>query len=87
MNEFEAMESSQRQHHNEIQHQIKLETLETEQQYLRFSTLKPKIFKDGNQWCVLLGENIQEGIAGFGNTPNEAIINWDGEFYKTIKEL
>jgi hypothetical protein len=28
---------------------------------------------DGNQWCALLGGNLQEGIAGFGDTPAEAL--------------
>lgn len=26
-------------------------------------------FKDGDQWCALYGEDLQVGIAGFGNTP------------------
>lgn len=26
-------------------------------------------FKDGDQWCALYGEDLQAGIAGFGNTP------------------
>ena len=34
-------------------------------------------FKDGNQWCVLLGKDIQEGICGFGDTPVMAIYNFD----------
>ena len=28
---------------------------------------------DGNKWCALLGENLQEGLAGFGDTPSEAL--------------
>ena len=36
----------------------------------------PRIFKDGDQWCALHGENIQEGIAGYGNTPNEALEDY-----------
>jgi hypothetical protein len=32
-----------------------------------------RVFKDGNQWCALLGENLQEGRAGFGNTKSLAI--------------
>lgn len=28
---------------------------------------------DGNQWMCLLGENLQEGIAGFGDTPDAAV--------------
>tara|TARA_R110000851_G_scaffold86938_2_gene189288 strand:+ start:370 stop:630 length:261 start_codon:yes stop_codon:yes gene_type:complete len=33
--------------------------------------LVPK--KDGNMWYVLLGQNLQVGIAGFGETPEKAI--------------
>lgn len=29
--------------------------------------------KDGNQWCVLYGASLHDGIAGFGNTPWEAM--------------
>lgn len=29
---------------------------------------------DGDQWCVLYGKDLQEGIAGFGPTPDEAIL-------------
>lgn len=32
-----------------------------------------KLFPDGDQWCALLGENIQEGICGFGDTPIAAL--------------
>ena len=28
---------------------------------------------DGNQWFALLGENIQVGLAGFGDTPADAL--------------
>jgi len=31
------------------------------------------IARDGNQWCALLGENLQEGYAGFASTPGEAL--------------
>lgn len=37
------------------------------------STPKPRVFIDGDAWCALVGENLQEGVAGFGNTPEEAI--------------
>ena len=30
--------------------------------------------KDGDQWCALLGENLQEGIAGFGTTRSAAVM-------------
>ena len=31
------------------------------------------VFMDGNLWCALLGNNLQEGLGGFGNTPAEAL--------------
>ena len=31
--------------------------------------LKPKLSKDGNMWCFLYGENIADGVCGFGETP------------------
>ncbi len=43
---------------------------------------RPKIYHDGNAWCALYGDNIQEGVCGFGDTPAEAVYDfnqcWDG---------
>lgn len=33
-----------------------------------------EIFLDGNQWGALVGENITVGVAGFGYSANEAMI-------------
>lgn len=38
---------------------------------------RPKVFKDGDKWCALEGENIQEGICGFGDTPDAACRQFD----------
>lgn len=38
---------------------------------------RAKIFPDGNAWCCLYGENIQEGVCAFGATPAEAVRNFD----------
>ena len=38
-------------------------------------------FSDGNAWCYLLGDNLQVGIVGFGNTIEEAAI----DFLKDVK--
>jgi len=40
----------------------------------------PRLFLDGNQWCALYGENLQEGIAGFGNTPSDALADFNNSF-------
>ena len=44
-----------------------------EQQLLPSTNFKPKIYKDGNMWCALYGDSIQEGICGFGETPEKAV--------------
>jgi hypothetical protein len=31
--------------------------------------LKIPPVQDGNQWCVLYGKDLHDGIAGFGDTP------------------
>ena len=52
-----------------------------------FYILHPKMFIDGDQWCALYGENIQDGVCGFGDTPCEAArqfdINWNNQKAKT----
>jgi hypothetical protein len=41
------------------------------------AVFKPKVFLDGSLWCALYGENIQEGVAGFGETPGKACGDFD----------
>lgn len=36
--------------------------------------------KDGDKWCALIGENLQEGFSGFGDTPREATNNLISEW-------
>ena len=49
------------------------------------STLfRPKIYMDGNQWCALYGENLQDGVAGFGKSPADAMANFDANWDKKI---
>ena len=35
-----------------------------------------KTYKDGNKWCILVGDNIQEGFCGFGDTIDEALYQF-----------
>lgn len=46
------------------------------------AVFKPAIFADGAEWCALLGENLQVGVAGFGKTPNEAMAAFDMAFWR-----
>ncbi len=48
---------------------------------------RPTLSLDGNQWCALYGRNLQEGIAGFGDTPADAMRHFDSEFmYRKASE-
>lgn len=38
---------------------------------------RPDIFRDGDQWCALMGRNIEDGVAGFGPTPEQAYFAFD----------
>ena len=53
---------------------------------------RPKVFPDGNLWCALYGDNVQEGVCGVGDTPAAAIYDfnqcWHGlGKYRKAKEL
>jgi hypothetical protein len=43
---------------------------------------KPTLMADGDMWCVLLGDDLQVGVAGFGKTVAEAMTAFDQAFYK-----
>ena len=47
---------------------------------------RPKLFIDGNQWCALYGDNLQDGVAGFGKSPADAMWDFDKNWNAAIKE-
>jgi hypothetical protein len=47
---------------------------------------KPKLSIDGDHWCALYGENLQDGVAGFGKSPAEAYAAFDVEWWKKLPE-
>lgn len=57
------------------------EVLETHAMWECIASLGIKPYKDGNQWCYLYGDNIQDGVVGFGETIFKAAWN----FYSQIK--
>lgn len=44
------------------------------------AVFRPALSKDGGMWCALLGDNLQEGVAGFGETPAKAMLAFDLAF-------
>jgi hypothetical protein len=53
-----------------------------------FYLIKPKVYPDGDKWCALYGDNVQNGVAAFGDTPKQASIQFDIEWLnqKATKE-
>lgn len=56
----------------------------TEQVYLVADSLarpsavfRPALSQDGDKWCFLFGDDLQSGVAGFGDTPEEAAQAFD----------
>lgn len=43
-----------------------------------------KLSIDGDQWCWLYGENLQDGIAGFGKSPYLAALDFNRNFYAKL---
>jgi hypothetical protein len=39
--------------------------------------MRPAITLDGNRWCALYGEDLQSGVAGFGESPYAAMRDFD----------
>lgn len=74
-------------HYQSIQHDCIMSALVEAQELNIVTLLKPKIFKDGNQWCVLYGENIQEGVCGFGDSPMKAVCAFNKAFHESINQI
>lgn len=56
-------------------------------EYARPSVLyRPCLSRDGNQWCALYGTNLQDGVAGFGASVDEAMRDFDTQWHKRIEE-
>lgn len=44
---------------------------------------RPRVYPDGNAWCALYGDNIQDGVCGFGPTPAAAVAAFDAAWWKS----
>jgi len=47
---------------------------------------RPTLSIDGNKWCALYGSNLQDGVAGFGDSPSLAMYAFDIAWNKKITE-
>ena len=46
---------------------------------------RPALSIDGNQWCALYGDDLQCGVAGFGDSPAEAMWDFDRQWATKIQ--
>jgi len=81
------IESSQRQLFNQLQHEEAMVALGIENDYKLFSILKPQLFKVNDHWQCLYGpeglKHFKEQIRGTGNTPRDAVVDWNNKWNKT----
>lgn len=50
------------------------------------AALKPVVFHEGNAYCCILGPDPVEGVFGCGDTPAEAVADWDETLQLRLKE-
>lgn len=48
--------------------------------------LHPTVFKEGDTYCCILGMDPVEGVFGCGDTPEEAVTDWDETLRIRLKE-
>ncbi len=64
---------------------VKQEFLNVAYEQMRPSIIyRPFISIDGNQWCALYGDNLQDGVAGFGDSPAKAMIDFDKQWVREL---
>lgn len=61
--------------------------VEVLEQFRSSSFLRLEPYLDGDKWCVLYGPNIQDGVSGFGDTPEEARDAFDAAWPKALRGL
>jgi hypothetical protein len=48
------------------------------------AVFRPAISIDGNMWCALYGDNLHDGVAGFGDTPDKAMREFDKAWHEKL---
>ena len=47
---------------------------------------RPNLSIDGDMWCALYGKTLQDGVAGFGSSPQKAMDNFNDEWVRSIAD-
>jgi len=84
--EIYRTESANREDWDNQIKQSKLSTAIEQEELNLFNILNPALFRYGDQWCVLHGENIQDGICGFGSSPTNAIYAFNKAWVEDLPQ-
>lgn len=60
--------------------EIAIETEAQKRALTMLTTLGATLSKDGDKFCWLYGDNLQDGIAGFGDSPMQAAYDFENTF-------
>ena len=86
-----AVESACRQAFGNADHQITCVAQEyaaaAYEQQRPCVLFKPALSIDGDQWCALYGSNLQDGGAGFGDSPEKAMADFDKNWNENLPAL
>src|SRR5678815_3620447 len=47
---------------------------------------KPLVVLDGDSYCCIFGPDPQQGILGCGNSPKEALRDWDKHLRERVRQ-
>ena len=76
---------SQKEHHENMEHDNRVRASQAALDFSIVAALRPEIHQDGDQFCVLYGSNLQDGVAGFGDTIYDAVIDFNNAFNRRAK--
>ena len=68
----------------EQEHEYRIAIVAEQVKYNLFALLKPKVTVDGNMYCIAYGDDPMEGVYGYGETIEKAVIEWNKEFHKPL---
>ena len=67
---------------NEMLFQEKSMQIQRQNELMLVSNLNATLSIDGDSYCWLVGDDIQNGVAGFGKSAYEAMIDFNKNFTK-----
>ena len=48
---------------------------------------KPKVYIEGDVWCAMYGDNLQDSVLGFGKSPSDAMHDFDRNWHTNLSNV